>query len=452
MTGSDRAVAELVRHAADAEAACVPDGANLWDRTQRRLRRRRRTRITGVVSAICALALLGSAAVSRLWTPTPEGVVFETSHAPPGWTDVAVGRAVISVPPDWQVVDERDAPHGHCQDLPPRTLFVRSSPGYEYWSRCDQLPLHQVLQVAALREQPDGVEPGDVGETVRLGSVAAWRITHPRSPDLVDSSAPLPTMTSWLAPSVSLWAAVPSTLDAAEVLATVRPRGSPDADAAVLLTEHRDGTGGSITYAGIDASGRRHKWHHEEEANHDVDVRMSYVRNDWPGLNGERFAVLDVVDPGGVRLVAGRPGRSATVWEEPAVSTDLTFGSHPQVTWSPDGTAAAWYAPRAEPVMGFARWDSVDAIADGEPPAQTQTVTVAHGPVQADPPTLAWTAVEDQGWILSMFRGIPAPYDPSVPETGQDYRRWELAFGPGPDGSLKLPDPVRFVDLPIRQD
>lgn len=78
-----------------------------------------RQRRWGALAAalIVVVALVGGAAWGRSLVAGPQAPFVESS--PPdgtsvGWQTVQVGRAALSVPPDWEVIDLRDDPTAYC--------------------------------------------------------------------------------------------------------------------------------------------------------------------------------------------------------------------------------------------------------------------------------------------------------------------------------------------------
>lgn len=421
----------------------------------RRTRRRRR-----VLVAAPAIVVVGAvaAAVWALAERPRDDVVLdgergEEVSVPKGWEDVAVGDALMSVPPAWEVVDARGA-RGDVAPCPGGsgpTLWVRDWVSLRVPEHCDPEAVDEAVQIAALTSDPhEGLDSPQrfaraAGRPDRLGEVPAWRATLPRPGDeFAETPGAAADRATWLAPAVDLAVVVDDELDADDVLDTVRPRDTADPDGVVLFFDRffsRDSS--PLEYIAITADGRRHVWFTEEVRPGPANVGTSYTLRTWPGLATDRFALVDVTSASGVRLLAGRPDEGHVVWEQPDVARDLTQGSFPQAAWSPDGTALAWYAPRAEPVMGLAQWADVDAIADGQPPVHEQTVQVADGPVQADPPVMSWEN-DDGAWVLTLRRGHTPPWDPDLSPGEREVVGWRLRLNPDRDGTIRLPNPVTF--------
>jgi hypothetical protein len=410
------------------------------------------------------LALLASAAVAAVsafaavnWASPLEGVVHDAARSPDGWADVNVGRGVVSVPPDWAVIDERELSHEEqrqCPEITGPSLWIRTHANAGLWFDCDRRVLDLAVQIAAMGRNVGGLSPSSPGEPDVLGAVAAWRSdpqpVHAVPPDGTEDHGP--AFTSWVAPAVDLWAAVPETLDDPGVLVTVRPSGRVDVSAVLLTTDHRldPWPDTEIRYAVVDARGRRTVWFTEP---HDgmVSAGMAGTRHDWPALDVDRLAVIDVAQPGSVRIVAGSPEGGAVVWEEGDAFDGLTLGSHPQVAWLPDGAGVVWYAARENPLIGVVRWRDADAIAAGAPPVQEETVDVSSGPVQIDPTVLS---VHQEGSRLRLhfFRGTPAPYDPRMPWDEQVSHPWELDLTVRQDGEIVIPRPVVLLPAEPLED
>jgi hypothetical protein len=412
-----------------------------------------RRRVSPLLLALVAVAALMAATVlAAQRSPRPlEGVVFAADPPPKDWAEVTVGRATISVPPGWAVLDERAMDPDElraCPDVDGPTVWVRLHPNAGLWFDCDPAVLDDAVHVAALGRHVEPPTPTSPGEPDRIGALAAWR-SDPVPPDRLQlQSRPAeewpPLTTTWVAPAADLWAAVPETLDAADLLATVRPTGRADPDAAVLLLDYRGiSDAETLRYAIVDARGRRAVWYAEPQPQ-ELLAGMAGARGDWPALTSRRFAVLDVAVPGSVRIVAGRPDRAHVAWEEVDAFGGMTLGSHPQLAWLPDGSGILWYAPREDPLLGVVRWEDADALADGESPIQDEVVA-AEGPVQVDPDTLSVTA-EGRTLRLHFFRGTPTPYDPHLPWEEQVSHPWELVLERTADGRVVLPDRVVLAE------
>lgn len=257
-------------------------------------------------------------------------------------------------------------------------------------------------------------------------------------------------MRTWLAPAIDLTVHAPEGLDAADVLATVRPHGQANPDSVALAVDTPavavSPDEPAAAYIAITAEGRRHVWFTGPREPDTSRPDYSYRGWNWPGLAADRFAVLEGNDTVGVRVITGRPSGGQILWRQPAAARGLTDGSYPQVAWSPDGSALAWYAPRREPVMGVVQWADVEAIADGQAPVHEQTVRVAHGPVHADSPAMSWER-HDGDWVLSLERGQPAPWDPDTPPEERRWYDWRLPLTPDEDSTTTLPGPVTWDRL-----
>lgn len=453
----DAEVAERVAHAFRRQGE--PDLAEVAA-VARRWRRRRQVMLAApVVLAVAAVAVI----VWGLVENPREDVVLDGDRTeevpvPTGWEDVAVGDALMSVPPAWNVIDARGATGDDepCPSGPGPTLWVRDWVSLRVSEHCDPEAVGEAMQIAALTSDAhEGLDSPHrfahaAGQPDRLGEVPAWRATLPRPGDeFAETPGATADRATWLAPAVHLAVVVDDELDADDVLDTVRPHGTADPDGVVLFFDrffNRDSS--PLEYIAITADGRRHVWFTEEVRPGSANVGTSYTLRNWPGLATDRFAIVDVTSASGVRLLAGRPDEGHVVWEQPEVARDLTQGSFPQATWSPDGTALAWYAPRPEPVMGLAQWADVDAIADGQPPVHEQTVAVADGPVQADPPVMRWTAdANNDAWTITLRRGQPPPWNPDGDASDPASLRWQLPLAPDDDGTITLADPVTFNRL-----
>lgn len=454
MTPSEWETTNAIRQAVQAEADAAPPADDVWARMRRRLRRRRAARMA-VGALVVALGGLAGLVGWQTLGPADSEVVLGEPTVPAGWRDVAVGGAVVSVPPGWDVVDARDHDGGGrpCPSGSGPSLWVRDEVSLWLPDDCAPGPATTAVQVGALSaEAPALVDSrqlaGADGATGQLGAIAAWHATA-RPPDegFADALGPPGEVAAWLAPAVELGVAVPDGVAADPVLATIRPRGQPDPDAVVAFRHQRGLSGGPIDYLAITAHGRRHVWFTREPDPHDEPFPI-YTLWQWPGLAADRFAAAEVDDRAGITVMAGRPDGGHLAWHQPAAARDLTRGSFPQAAWSPDGTAIAWYAPRPEPVMGLAQWADVDALADGQPPTHQQSVAVADGPVQADPPVMRWTAdANNDEWTITLRRGQPPPWNPDRDAGDRVSPRWQLPLAPDSDGTITLADPVTFNRL-----
>lgn len=459
----DRDTVEALRQAIDGEAQAAPPPDDVWARMRRRLGRRRAARVGGVTAVSAALVVAAGVAGAAVWQspwqsdePAASEVVFGEPDVPAGWQTVTVGGADVSVPPEWDIVDARPdrTSEEPCPAGSGRTLWVRGSVGNaDPWlpTHCEPGPGTRAVQVSELTEHMSFGNPlaGLEGTTTRLGAVAAWRATlEADDSDLIHMPETGPgRMRTWLAPAVDLSVHVPEGLDATDVLATVRPHGQADPD-HVALTIAAPGVGVSpgepaAAYIAITAQGRRHVWFTRPRDPEASRPDYRFRRWSWPGLSADRFAVLEGNDTVGVRVMAGRPSGGQILYRQPAAARGLTDDSYPQVAWSPDGTALAWYAPRAEPVMGVVQWADVAAIADGQEPVHEQTVRVAHGPVHIDSPAMSWER-RDGDWVLGLQRGQPPPWDPDAPLRQRQRYDWRLPLGRDADGVIALPDPVSW--------
>lgn len=451
---------ERIREALAAEAAEAPDTEDLWARTTPRIRRRRLWRWGSAAVGMLAAVAVGGGVLAGLGERRE--VVLGDPGVPEGWEDVVVGEAVLSVPPDWQVVDLTDVrPEEAEPDVVEEVLEdgEREPAPEPEPVRCPAIDPDRPVLVHSRQGLPAGcpedpatltglaVVPLDgparwvflpavleAGERVGVGGVPARAVdaalvTTSATPDAAELVAP--DATTLVAPGVGVHVEVRADAQAEvveAVLETLRPRGAFDADAVLHFTGVYDAEPGArherefVGWA-IDPEGRYHRWFHEP-----VDPQVQELgAKFWPAPTANRFGGIVHTDEQ-IRVVAARPGDDVA----PSVFTLPEQANPDAVAWSPDGEAVAWLVFDPEPRLAVADWGDPDRLADGADPERVEVAVTglpdpeAHGDLM-----LTWED-DDRGEHLIAY---PQLEDTHIVEVLRDNGRLDLndplTFSPG---------------------
>lgn len=444
-----------IREAMVAEAVEAPDTGDLWARTTRRIRRRRLRRWGSAAVGMLAAVAVGGGVLAGSGERHEHEVVLGDPGVPEGWEDVVVGEAVLSVPPDWQVVDltavrpeeaepdvveegledgegERVPEPVPCPAIDPdRPVLVHSRQGLPVGCPEDPATLTGLAVVPLDGPARWGFPPAvlEAGERVEVGGVPARAVdaalvTTSATTDAAELVAT--DATTLVAPGVGVHVEVRADAHADvihAVLETLRPRSTFDPEAVLHLTGVYDAEPGArherqLVGWAIDPEGRYHRWFHEP-----VDPQAQGLgAKFWPAPTANRFG--GIVHTGEqTRVVAARPGDDA-----PSVFT-LPEANPEAVAWSPDGEAVAWLVLDPEPRLAVADWGHPDLLADGADPERVEfAATGLPDPEAHRDLMLAWED-DDRGEHLIAYT---RPEDTHIVEVQRD------------NGRLDLTDPLTF--------